>query len=172
MSFGQKFEVSDLGGYGGLIGPISNPWQYGTVKSGFSNLLSFDYKLSNTFSIGACYLLDSWNATGNGFGIAVNCHYYGVYCGADISGLVFNSNSSGEKNAPQITYKPALSTGVHIGADTKIYKCLYWKEQVGVNYSPLTFSYNTLYSNGAYMPAQYHEKCTVIYILIGVACKW
>jgi len=171
LSFGQKYEISDLAGYGGLIGPISNAYQYGTIKSGFSNLLSFDYKLNRTFSVGATYLLNSWNATGNSFGVAANCHYYNVYCGIDISDMMFHSIPGSEKNTPEITYKPTLSTGVHIGGENKIYKCLYSKEQIGVNYSSLTFSYNTQFANGAYMPAQYHENCTLIYILLGLACR-
>ena len=170
LSFAQMFEISDVCGYGGLAVPINNPYQYGTIKSGFSNLFSVDYNIDNTFSVGANYLLNNWNVTGNCLGIAGNWHYYNIYCGLDISAMMFGKYRSNEKNMPEITYKPALSSGIHIGAYSKVYKCLYVKEQIGMNYSLLSFSYNTLLNSGKYINAEYNEKCTLIYILVGITC--
>ena len=180
-SSGQKFEVSEMGGYSTNFSIV-----YGYDGSGFSNQLSFNYRLAKHFSIGAFYELNLWHPSDRGpnnysYGIIPEFRSKHFYFGVNAAGLFVNNEHyptirwGTNYSSTTVKYMPAFLYGIHTGLNQKISKHIFLKEQVGYNNTFLKREVSNVVSNmqghSTYTNNYYSQQFVYIYILAGVSYR-
>jgi hypothetical protein len=142
LSFGQRFEISEMGGYSN---DLANT--FFQKNAGYSNQVSFNYYFTKCFSMGAYHELDAWKPYTNSGGLMADIHFKHFYCGVSFAALFINATtfrpSLFELSGPSLPWSgapppvvksnPVMSLGAHLGIDQKVAKHFFVKEQIGYN---------------------------------------
>ena|SRR5579872_5841710 len=170
LSFAQKFEVSEMGGYSS-----NQSTPFFENNGGYCNQLSVCDYIAKYTSVGVYYELNSWNPSINTIGLLADFHgghlYFGVSAGEvffdtkkiAVSPLYYlnsNTNYIVEPSIINIKVNPAIALGAHVGLTQKLYKHFSVKEQVGYSYA---------HSNGNYENDNFSLKMRCLSALAGIA---
>ena len=143
LSFGQKFEVSEI------CGNSFNKNAFNAKVWGFSNQLSVNYYFTKYLSIGAYHQLDVWKPYHNSVGLMADAHYKFLDFGVNVAELYTSAEnfplsppdlwagtpSNNYPHSVTIKINPTTSCGFHFGVHQQLTKRLFLKQQFGYTYS-------------------------------------
>jgi len=119
-SYGQKFDVTEQGGYGSTN---AGAWKSG-LAGGFSNQVSFGYHPIKYFAVNVFFELNAWNSTNTSFGIAPDFTTDFFYAGVDLKTASIATYN-------YVKYNRSLGYGAHIGVKQHLFKSCLALEQMG-----------------------------------------